>query len=399
MRIIGPFIFILCVLAFLGLVVILLLKYLNKNWWKNKIVRHIAIIMPFVGGVGIAIWLIGYFTRSIPISGVGSIITIIILITYLALIISLPVSSVFNITNRWLERRANKSHAGEPRKIDVTRRNLLKLTAMAFPATAVTVGGGGLANAFQKTNVYLLPLEFENLPLELTGMRILHLSDSHLGIYRMLDDFEEILTRADKFKPDIILFTGDIADELHLLPDALKMAASIKPKYGAYASLGNHEYYRGIHEVLTAFDKSEISLLRSSGQAIDIQGASLYLAGADDPVSMRKDNSAFLKRTVEKSLDGAPSEAFYLLISHRPESFDAASEFDINLTLAGHTHGGQVGLGGQSIWRNIMPNSYLWGKYTDGSAQMYLSSGIGHWLPFRLGCPPEAPIIELTQKS
>lgn len=397
MRIIGPFIFGLFVLGLLGLIVVLFLKYLNKNWWENKIIRRIAIFMPFVGAVAVVIWLIGYLTKSIPISGVGSIITIVTLITYLALIISLPFSSIFNLTNRLLDSHTAKTKTTKLNKIDKTRRNLLKTAALVFPTTAITAGGAGLVNGFQKTNIYLRPMTMENLPLGLVGLRILHLSDSHLGIYRMLDDFEEILFRAEKLRPDLILLTGDIADELDLLPDALKMVSSIKPKYGVYASLGNHEYYRGLAEVLTAYQKSDVTLLRSSGLTINIGSDSLFLAGADDPVTMRTDNSAFLDRTVTKSLEGASPEVFSILMSHRPEGFDAATKLRINLTLSGHTHGGQIGFAGRSIWENFMPDRYLWGTYAKDTAQMYLSSGIGHWLPFRLGCSPEAPVIELTQ--
>ncbi len=399
MRIIGPFIFSLCVLTFLGLLVILLLKYINKDWWEHRRVRIIAKALPIAGGVAIVFWLLGYFTKNIPISSFGSTTTVVILITFLALIISLPFSGVFNSINRWLSRKRERTQTDVTSKVDTTRRSLLKTVALAFPMAAVAAGGGGIIHSFQKTRVNLLPLQFDSLPEALNGFRILHLSDSHLGIYRMLDDLEEILTRAKQLQPDIILLTGDIADELELLPEVLKMATSLNPHYGCYASLGNHEYYRGIGEVLTAYQKSDVSLLRSGGLSIDVNGDALFLAGADDPVSMRKDNSAFLERTVLKSLEGASPEAFSILMSHRPEGFDAAAKFGINLTLAGHTHGGQVGFAGRSLWENFMSDRYLWGMYAKHKSRMYLSSGIGHWLPFRLGCPPEAPVIELTTKG
>ena len=84
-------------------------------------------------------------------------------------------------------------------------------------------------------------------------------------------------------------------------------------------------------------------------------------------------------------------------MTHRPEGFDPASEMGIELTLSGHTHGGQAGLNGRSLW-SAFTDRYLWGHYAKNGSQMYLSSGIGHWFPFRLGCPTEAPIIELTSK-
>jgi predicted MPP superfamily phosphohydrolase len=82
-------------------------------------------------------------------------------------------------------------------------------------------------------------------------------------------------------------------------------------------------------------------------------------------------------------------------MAHRPDAFNAAVELDIDLTLSGHTHGGQVGLGGRSFWSLFAPGSYLRGLYRKEKSRLYVSSGIGHWFPFRLGCPSEAPIIEL----
>jgi predicted MPP superfamily phosphohydrolase len=83
------------------------------------------------------------------------------------------------------------------------------------------------------------------------------------------------------------------------------------------------------------------------------------------------------------------------LMTHRPDAFPPAAERDIDLMLAGHTHGGQVGFAGRSILESSLPGRYLWGKYLLGQSQLYTSCGVGHWFPFRLGCPTEAPIIEL----
>jgi len=395
MRVIAPFIFGLCILTFLGLLVILLLKYLNKDWWEYRIVRKIAKTVPIIGIGAVALWLLGYYTKNIPFLGVGSILTIIILISFLALFVSLPFSGIVNTINRWLSNRSKSKTTS----VDNTRRNIIKAGAALFPAAMLTAGGVGIAHGYQNTKVFLLPMKFDNLPDSLNGLRILHLSDAHLGIYRMLDDFREILSRAKRFQPDMALLTGDIADELNLLPEALKLVSDLKPRYGCFASLGNHEYYRGIAEVLSAYQKSDIMLLRSQGISLNIGKDILYLAGGDDPVTMREDNSPFLNQTVGKAMENAPDGSFSILMSHRPEGFDAAVKNNVNLTLSGHTHGGQVGYNGRSFWENFMSDRYLWGKYARDKAQMYLSSGIGHWLPFRLGCPPEAPIIELVKKS
>jgi predicted MPP superfamily phosphohydrolase len=396
MRIIWPVIFSFTLLSLFSLVVFVLLKYANPIWWTSKTARRMTLLLPVLGVGSLTVWIVSYNLDLVWLASVGSLLAVAVVITLLALILSLPFSGMLNWIHTLLEKRALQKSAAGPERVDRQRRIFLKGAAAALPLLAVTTGGAGIARSFRGTNVYRLPLRFDNLPAQLEGLRILHVSDPHLGIYKSLDDLEDVIAKAEKFKPDIVLLTGDIADDLTLLRDALKMSSSLSPRYGTYASLGNHEYYRGIKEVLKNYEKSIVPLLRSSGVPIDIDGATLHLAGADDPVAMGRDNSVFLRKTIEKALDGASSEAFYLLMSHRPEGFDQAAELGVDLTLAGHTHGGQVGIYGRSFWEPFMPDRYLWGKYARGRSQMYLTSGIGHWFPFRLGCPPEAPVIELV---
>jgi len=346
--------------------------------------------------LSIASWLIGFYHQINWLYGFGAVATAVTLILLIGLMLTLPFSGILNVINRWIEKRRK----GRPTtQIDHRRRILLKGTAVVLPAISLATSASGISHAFGNTRVEIKKLAYANLPPQLNGLRILHLSDSHLGTYRFIPDIEEILIRAEKYKPDLILLTGDVADDLDQLGDTLKLVSSMKTKYGAYACLGNHEYYRGIGQVMSIYDKSEVPLLRDRGTEININGASLYIGGADDPVVMNRDVSGILLKTVKSAFANAPNESFKILMTHRPEGFDAAVNQKIDLSLAGHTHGGQVGLGGKSFFESFMPERYLWGTYKKGKYQMYLSSGVGHWFPFRLGCPPEAPVIELITKS
>lgn len=381
----------------LGFAVIALLRFLNKDWWRHRIVKIISYGLIVWGLISIAAWVTGYMTKTIWLSNWGSLSTVIMLTISLALIITLPFSGFFN----WLNRKLDKRHKDidSEGNLDKRRRLFIKGMATIFPAASVLNTGAGVSMAFRDTHISLIPLEFENLPEELEGFRILHLTDSHLGIYKKLSDLENIIQHAGQFKPDLTLYTGDISDDIKILDDALKIVASLKPNYGTYAALGNHEYYRGIDSVLRAFERSEVELLKDSGKSLNLENSNLFLSGADDPKVMGQDMTEFHRRSVRTALDGAPSDAFHILMSHRPEGFDAAAEEGIDLTLSGHTHGGQVGLNGQSFWSMFMPGRYLWGHYERRKAQMYVSAGIGHWFPFRLGCPSEAPVIELKRKA
>ena len=88
-----------------------------------------------------------------------------------------------------------------------------------------------------------------------------------------------------------------------------------------------------------------------------------------------------------------------MLLCHRPEGFVPASACGVHLTLAGHTHGGQIGFNGKSAFEPIWRDKYLWGRYSRGESHLYTTSGFGHWFPFRLMCPTEVPILELASST
>lgn len=105
--------------------------------------------------------------------------------------------------------------------------------------------------------------------------------------------------------------------------------------------------------------------------------------------------------SIQSSIEDAPPDAdFRLLLCHRPEGHGPAADAGYDLTLSGHTHGGQVGLLGRSIFETLRPGIGWWGSYVkkkkDGRpSRLYTTSGFGHWFPFRFGCPTEMPIVVL----
>jgi predicted MPP superfamily phosphohydrolase len=240
-----------------------------------------------------------------------------------------------------------------------------------------------------------ITMSYGDLPLDLDGLRILQLTDLHLGAYVHLSDVEKTLARIDE-KPDLVVITGDIADDLRQLAPTLKLVHELAPRFGVFAVTGNHEYMHHIAEVRRIFDKSPIPLLYDQATVVRIGAASLYLAGVADPVHM-EDVDEILERSIDVALDGAPSDAFHLLLSHRPEGFVQAARRGVALTLSGHTHGGQVGIFGRSAFEPFFPNKFLRGTYARGSSRLYTSAGFGHWFPFRLNCPAEAPTIVLAR--
>lgn len=394
------------------LVAFLLVWIFHRQWWKYKGVRRALWISPLVNLVIIGIWWLvtsmGWKGLSWPLRFLAATGTII----SLGVVITLPLTGVTltleriarRVARKFTERERGGMNVAAPRPVDTGRRNALSIVAGGLP---VAFGAAGLVGAVNSSLASVrfpeIPLSWPDLPRELDGLRILHLSDIHLGYAHDLRDLETIVFDASGQRADLVLVTGDIADDVTMLPEALRMIASLRPRLGTFASLGNHEYYAGIDSVLRALEKGPIPLLREEGAKLAVGGATIHLLGIDDPTRISRainppNSPSFLLHGIEKAMDGGPSDAFRILMSHRPRGFDPAARLGIDLTLAGHTHGGiQLGLGGRSVLEPFFPEQYFWGHYRKGNSQLYTSAGVGHWFPFRLGCPMEAPVYTLRR--
>ena len=277
------------------------------------------------------------------------------------------------------------------------RRRFLGRGLAVVPALGAVGVSHGIYTSYTRTRMPVVPVRYPDLPAELEGLKILHLSDIHIGPYIQLADLEALLARAAQAAPDLVLITGDICDHNPEYLATLRLIESVPTRLGSYASLGNHEYMRGIRRIRRRFDQTTIPLLVNDGLAVPVGTATLYLGGVDDPRWLRSPASyAQLRNSVEKAVSASPSDAFTVLMSHRSQALDYAAPLGgTDLILAGHTHGFQLGLAGRSFFEPFFPERYIWGHYEKGTTQLYTTAGVGHWLPFRFGCPPEAPIITL----
>ena len=391
-----PIIFALLFGAILSAAVGLFLRAFNPAWWAKRPIKRAFYLAPVAGAVGIAVWATGVLADIWPLAFTGAALAALTVIILIALLLSLPASGIIHGLG-YILSKMKKTIQAEPHKANASRRIFLKSSAAVFPIATIVAGADGFTGSFAAARIPRLRFPFANLPPQLEGFKILQISDCHLGYYVGLNDLEKLLVLAEPMQPDLVLVTGDLSDDLGALPDALTMISGLNPRWGTFACLGNHEYYRGIREVRQIFEKGPIPLLVETGVNIEVGGSALYIGGADDPRYLRRDNAVFLKNTVSASLSPAAEGSFKILMSHRPEAFDYSAPSGADLTLAGHTHGGQIGLGGRSAFESLLSYKYLWGHYHHANGnQLYTTAGVGHWFPFRLGCPPEAPLIELV---
>jgi predicted MPP superfamily phosphohydrolase len=127
-----------------------------------------------------------------------------------------------------------------------------------------------------------------------------------------------------------------------------------------------------------------------------VGSAKLQIFGVDDPIR-HGPTANYYRDALTRLAATAEPDAFRLLLCHRPQGFASARELGFHLTLAGHTHGGQLGLLGKSAFEVILGHRHQWGLYRENERVLYTSSGFGHWFPFRLHCPTELPIITLRR--
>jgi predicted MPP superfamily phosphohydrolase len=214
------------------------------------------------------------------------------------------------------------------------------------------------------------------------------------------DTIAEIVTKANGLKPDLVVMTGDfINSNPDYIDGCLQILDELEAPAGVLGVYGNHDYYTGISAMREAFGKTRISMMSDSlGVARGLEGL-LNIVGADDPVSGWATDARFRDLTQVSRL--ILPERFNLLLSHRPGIFRICQTWNVDLTLAGHTHGGQIifpGIGDRGLSLADPFLSYTHGLYEaeqNPEVRMVLSRGLGTIVaPVRLFCKPE--IVEIT---
>lgn len=235
------------------------------------------------------------------------------------------------------------------------------------------------------------------LPASFEGLRIAQVSDLHNS---KLGDLEgPLLKQLRDAAPDLIVLTGDLADfyrtDIDRALTFVREAAEIAPTY--YIT-GNHEARLKTEEQEQLFQgltDAGVTILRNEAATVDRNGASITLVGLEDP-DFGNDLEAALDRLL-------PAEGVSLVLSHRPEYFDAYCSAGVQLVFAGHAHGGQFRLpfiGGLAAPGQGLFPKYDCGLYQKGETQMLVSRGVGESLfPFRVNNPPELVVAILTSDS
>ena len=296
---------------------------------------------------------------------------------------------------RWIYRKLVK-----PKPFDPARRRILA-RGMIYPllSLAVALYGNRIEKNFDVENFYDVPIK--NLPPELDGFRLAQISDIHLGAYYSLERLEALLKRVADSKPDLLAITGDIFDDVPMNPAAIQLVDSFcdKFKFGIWYIHGNHEHFRGIHQIEELLKPTKINWLVNRGRHVT---SKLYILGVDypsrSPITSTNDSEqakifAEARHSyVEGAMQNVPDDAIKILLAHHPEFIDDGAQRGCVLTLTGHTHGSQFGIFGMPLFPVF---KYTRGIVKHGDSIGYVHVGNGSWFPFRIGCPPEIAYFTL----
>jgi predicted MPP superfamily phosphohydrolase len=265
---------------------------------------------------------------------------------------------------------------------------LIFSVACACAVVALSVGYFEAQNIRTERIVLTTP----KIPQSMGRLKIVQISDVHLGLIVRERRLAAILREVERIHPDILVSTGDLIDgQICNMDRLIEMFNAITPPYGKFAVTGNHEFYAGLSEALTCTEKSGFTILRNEG--LSIPGV-INIVGVDDPTGRRYENRV---RTSEGDLlRRYPGEEFTLFLKHQPV-VDPGSLGLFDLQLSGHAHKGQIFPFTLLVRLRypLIAGYFMLPK----NSPLYVSRGTGTWgPPMRFMAPPEVTVIEIVHE-
>ena len=308
------------------------------------------------------------------------------LAVFLGLWIALLLYTLLSLVVVDLARWGSGMRRKDPAPINPERRVFL---ARAVAGSSLVSGGAlaswGVYRAYEPARIHEVTVRLAGLPKSLEGFTLAHLSDLHIGAVLQEKYVDDLVARANSFKPDLVAITGDLVDgkpgEIGAFVGRL---ARLQSRQGTFFCSGNHDHYAGWKEWSAHLTGIGVEVLKNRKVVIGDGGGSFDLIGVEDYGS-RIVQTGYDPDVAAQGRDPARAS---VLLSHQPNGFDDAVRLGLGLQLSGHTHGGQTfpGTGVASlIW-----GSRATGLSREGNSQLFVSRGCGFvGPPMRLGSPSE----------
>jgi predicted MPP superfamily phosphohydrolase len=287
-------------------------------------------------------------------------------------------------------------------------------------AAAVTMGATfyGIFKGKYDFRVCEESLNFPNLPQAFNGLRIVQISDAHLGSF-LDNSFEEVqgaLKRINDLNPDVIFFTGDLVNNLADEAEPwVSYFSQLNAPLGKFSILGNHDYAEYVYDPNDAANAQILSenmlqlesvhermgfrLLKNETVELEKLGERISLIGIENWGKGRFSKHGKL----DLAMTNMPQNDFTILLSHDPSHWEAQvlGQQNIDLTFSGHTHGAQFGIEAPMLHIKASPSPWFgykrWGGlYQEGKQYLYVNRGFGFLgFPGRVGMPPEITLVTI----
>ncbi|MFL5559898.1 MAG: metallophosphoesterase [Gemmatimonadaceae bacterium] len=275
---------------------------------------------------------------------------------------------------------------------------------IAFAIAALTLFAGYIGS--RTLAVREIEARIESLPAGLDGLRVVQISDLHVGPQTPRGFLARVRRAVESLHPDLITVTGDLIDDRH--EDVAHYAAafaSLSAPLGVFAVAGNHDVYAGWEAVERELrSQTTMTVLVNESRVVERNGERLTVVGVGDPAGRgRRPGGGGMSRVapdVPRALAGAPPGVPVLALAHNPALWPELAAADVALTLSGHTHWGQFALPGFG-WSLVTPFlEHAMGAYRNGRSLLYVHPGTGYWgIPFRIGARPAVTAIILKRAT
>jgi predicted MPP superfamily phosphohydrolase len=268
-------------------------------------------------------------------------------------------------------------------------RRLILSRALAVGVGGVVAGlsAVGVRSALAGMRIKDVPVRIANLPQALAGLRVVQISDVHIGALLQKEWVSGVVDRVRALRPDLVAITGDLVDGTvdELREHVAPLSRLAEARLGVYFSTGNHEYYSGVDDWLRYLPTLGIRPL--ANERIEV-APGLDVAGIHDPTGRGR-----YAPDLPAALEGRDANRPVILLAHQPRQFREAARHGVALTLSGHTHGGQIW---PFSWLVALVQPYIAGLHRLGEAQLYVSRGTGFWgPPMRVFAPAEITLLRL----
>jgi predicted MPP superfamily phosphohydrolase len=262
---------------------------------------------------------------------------------------------------------------------------------------ATLIGLAGYAGT-RRLVVQQVVASWPDLPPGLDGLRIVQISDVHVGPHTPRRHLRSVARAVREAAPDVVAVTGDLVDD-HA-PDVAHYAAglgALSAPLGVYAIPGNHDVYAGWEGVRAGLEQLPLTVLVNDARVVERGGSRLAIVGTGDPAG-RWGGEGSAAPDVRAALAHVPDDAFPVVLAHNPALWPSLAERGVPLTLSGHTHWGQFAVPSLG-WSLATPFlEHAMGTYERGRSLLYINPGTNYWgIPFRLGTPPEVAVVTLRR--